>query len=177
MDRRPIEARIDPHRGEASTGPGVDADAFREALSHWASTVTLVAARDGADVHATTVSSFAPVSADPPLVAVALGANAQVLPWLEPGARFTVSLLAEGQSRIATAFADSYPLGPSPFPDEGDPVVAGAAAALICTVRDVRETEGDARLVLGRVEETAEVGGAGPLLYHRRGYRRLADEG
>lgn len=176
MDRRPIEARIDPGRDDEHAGPGVGPDAFRDALAHWASTVTVVAARDDDDVHATTVSSFFPVSADPPFVAVSLGANAQVLPWLEPGARFVVSLLAEGQTRLATTFADSFPVGPSPFPAEGDPVVAGSLAALVCTVREVVVSEGDARLVLGRVEGTVEGDGARPLLYYRRSYRRLAGE-
>lgn len=177
MDRHPIEARIDPHRGGEETGPGVEPEAFREALSHWASTVTVVAIRDGDDVHATTVTSFFPVSADPPLVAVSLGPNAQVLPWIEPGARLVVSLLAEGQSRLASTFADSFPVGPSPFPEDGDPVVAGAVAALACTVREVLPTGADARLVLARVESTGEGVGTGPLLYHRRSYRRLAPDG
>jgi flavin reductase (NADH) len=175
MDRRPIDARIDPHRGEEERGPGIQPEVFREALSHWASTVTVMAVRDGADVHALTVTSFFPVSADPPLVAVSLGPNARVLPWMAPGARFVVSLLAEGQRRMASSFADSFPVGPSPFPAGGDPVVEGAAAALVCTVREVRAVEGGARLVLGRVEAVTGGGGAGPLLYHRRGYRRVAD--
>lgn len=178
MDHRPIEARIDAGREEDEPrGPGVAPDDFRDALAHWASTVTVVAARDGSDVYATTVTSFFPVSADPPLVAVSLGTGAQVLPWLDPGARFAVSFLAEGQSRLASTFADSFPVGPSPFPPGGDPVVAGAVAGLICSVREMHVTEGDARLVLGRVEATVEGEGDGPLLYHRRTYRKLADEG
>lgn len=176
MDRRPIEARIDPGRDDPDRSPGVDGEAFREALSHWASTVTVVAARDGTDVHATTVTSFFPVSAEPPMIAVSLGPNAQVLPWLEPGARFAVSFLSESQGRIASSLADSFPVGPSPFPPEGDPVVNGAVLTLLCSVREVWETEGDARLVLGRVEETVEGDGSEPLLYSRRGYRRLADD-
>lgn len=176
MDRRPIEARIDPHRGEEGTGPGVEPDTFREALSHWASTVTVVAVRDGEDIHAVTVTSFFPVSADPPLVALSLGPNARVLPWLEPGARFVVSLLAEGQRRVASTFADAFPVGPSPFPAAGDPVVEGSLAALVCRVRDVQAVEGGARLVVGRLEDVVGGEDAGPLLYHRRRYGRVGDE-
>jgi len=159
MDRHPIQARD-----------------FKEILSHWATTVTIVAIREAGQVHATTVSSFAPVSADPPLIVVSLGANAQVLPWLEPGVSFTVSLLADDQQRLASVFADSYPVGPSPFPDDGDPVVQGAMTALICTVREVIATESDARLVLGRVESVSRTEGKLPLLYHRRGYRKLGED-
>ncbi|MCG6955362.1 MAG: flavin reductase family protein [Gemmatimonadetes bacterium] len=175
MARRPIEPRIDPHRGDPPTRPGVAADVFREALSRWASTVTVVAVRDGDAVHATTVTSFFPVSADPPLVAVALGPGAQVVPWMDVGATFAVSFLAEGQRGLASRFADSFPVGPSPFPTEGAPVVEGAVAALICTVREIQSTEGGARVVVARVED-ARVGDDSPLLYQARSYRRMAPQ-
>jgi flavin reductase (NADH) len=175
MTRHPIEARADPGRGDDDDARrGVGRDAFREALSHWASTVTVVAARDGDDVHATTVTSFFPVSLDPPLVAVSLGPGAQVLPWLDEGARFVVSFLGESQRVLAARFADSYPVGPSPFPTSDDPVVEGAVGSLVCTVHDVHETEGRARLVIGRVEAVRVGTGEAPLIYHRRGYRGLS---
>lgn len=159
---------IDPH---------VDAADFRETLSHWASTVTLVAVRDAAAVHATTVTSFFPVSAEPPLVAVSLGTGAQVLPWLDPGARFVVSLLAADQRGLAMRYADSFPVGPSPFPPEGDPVAEGAVAALVCEVVGLHPTEGGARLVVGRVISTSPGRGETPLLRHRRRYRTLSTDG
>lgn len=174
MDRHPIQPGIASSAGGGEES-GVEVEAFKDALSHWASTVTLVAARDGTRVHATTVTSFFPVAADPPLIAVSLGASAQVLPFLRPGGRFVVSFLAEDQRRLATVYADSFPVGPSPFPDDGDPVVRDALMALICTVREIHATESGARLVLARVEATVP-GSGRPLLYQRRGYRRLDRE-
>ncbi|MCG6987824.1 MAG: flavin reductase family protein [Gemmatimonadetes bacterium] len=177
MTRHPIDAHVDPRRGDHDEArQGVTREAFREALSHWASTVTVVAARDGDHVHATTVTSFFPVSLDPPLVAVSLGPNAQVLPWLDEDARFVVSFLEEGQRALASRFADSYPVGPSPFPASGDPVVEGSVGALACAVRQVWETEGGTRLVIGRVEALTTGSGTAPLLYYRRGYRGLSHE-
>lgn len=173
MDRHPIQARIDADRAEDPSSPGISTDAFKEALSRWATTVTIVAVRDGGQVHATTVSSFMPVSAEPPLVLISLGANAQVLPWLDPETRFTVNLLSEDQPRLASVFADSFPVGPSPFTDRGDPLIAEASTALICTVREVIQTGSDARLVLARVEDAVTPEGKDPLLYYRREYRRL----
>lgn len=175
MDRHPIQPHIDPRRGEDEGGSGVDPALFREALSHWASTVTIVAVRDGSDVHATTVTSFMPLSADPPLVAVGLGAGAQVLPWMDVGARFAVSILTERHRRVASILTDSFPVGPSPFPGDGEPVVEGAVVGLLCSVRDVHPVDGGIRLVIGLVEEVREGGGDRPLLYHRRGYRTLPD--
>ncbi|MEJ2217781.1 MAG: flavin reductase family protein [Gemmatimonadota bacterium] len=176
MSRHPIDAGIRPHGEEEPEGPGVPSDAFREALSRWSTTVTIVAVRDGPAVHATTVTSFFPVSADPPLVAISLGAGAQVLPWLEEGARFVVSFLGEDQRRVASTHADAFPVGPSPFPDEGDPVVAGAVEALMCMVEAVHEAGAGARIVVARVVSTWEGAGDRPLLYHRRAYRKLAPE-
>jgi flavin reductase (NADH) len=175
MARRPIEPRIDPNRGEPTARPGVEADVFREALSRWASTVTVVSVRDGDAVHATTVTSFFPVSADPPLVAVALGPGAQVVPWMDPGATFVVSFLGESQRGLASRFADSFPVGPSPFPTDGAPVVRGALVGLVCTVREAHATAGGSRVVVGRVED-AQVGEGSPLLYQARSYRRMSPQ-
>lgn len=176
MTRHPIDPHIGPHRDDDEPPAGVDPGTFKEVLSYWASTVTVVAARAGDDVHATTVTSFFPVSVEPPLIAVSLGPNAQVLPWLEEDARFVVSFLAEGQRGLSSRFADPYPVGSSPFPETGDPVVEGSVAAVVCTVREVRAAEGRARLVIGRVEAVVSGRGGAPLLYYRRGYRTLSPD-
>lgn len=139
-------------------------------MSRWASGVTVVAVRHDRRVYATTVSSFASVSADPPLVVVSLGASAQVLPFLKKGARFTVSVLGESQRRLATVFADPYPVGPSPFPEKGPPVLERALASLVCSVRTVAPLEASA-LVVGLVVKARLGAEEGPLLYWRRGYR------
>lgn len=149
-------------------------DALREVLARWASGVTIVAVRDGDRIHALTVTAFMPVSVQPPLVLVALGANAAALPYLEPGTAFAVSLLAAEQRGLASRFADSFPVGPTPFPASGPPVVKGALAALACSVEEVRPA-GDHHLVMGRVEEAVEGEDASALVFFRRAYHRLGD--
>lgn len=153
----------------------MDTADFRELLSHWASTVAIIAARYGERIYATTITSFTPVAADPPTVVVSLGPNAQVLPFLFEGSRFAVSLLDETQGRVAEVCADPFPVGPSPFPDEGDPVVHEALAWVACSVHSIVEVPGSSRLIVGAVEEGA-VGGGRPLLWHRRTSTRLADD-
>ena len=152
-------------------GPGIDADSFREALARWASGVAVVALREEGRVLATTVSALMSVSVKPPLIVLALGPGAQVLPYLTEGRRFGVSLLGEEQSRLARVFSDPYPVGPSPFHGDG-PVVAGAIVRLGCVVHRV-DAGGDHRLVLACVESTAHAPGE-PLLRWERAYRRLA---
>lgn len=132
----------------------------------------VIAVRTPDRVHATTATSFMPVAAEPPTVAWALGPGAQVLPFLAVGSSCAVSLLAEGQRRVAADFADPFPVGPSPFPREGPPVVAGAVAHLHCTVTDVDPVPGNGRLLRARVDAVTTTGGA-PLLYLRRAYRTV----
>ena len=161
------------------TGPhGVADDVFRNAMAEWASTVTVVAVRDPDDgrVHATTVSSFAPVSSDPPEVVVALNANAQALPFVREGRALGISLLAESQTRWARVFADPFPVGPMPWAEQGVPLIPGAVLALECAAVGVHATEGGSRLVVARVVGATVGGDDPPLLYWRRGYHRLADD-
>lgn len=172
MSRRPIDSRIETGREEAEDGDALSPERFREALSHWASTVTVVAVRDDARVYATTVTSFVPVSDDPPRILVSLGPGAQVLPFLKEGACFGVSFLAPGQRRLASVFADPFPVGPSPFPEEGAPLVEEAAVGLFCVVERVIPVDGN-RLVLATVVGAEVDDSKEPLVYHRRGYRAL----
>lgn len=149
------------------------ADALKEAFSRWASGVTITAVREGGGVHALTASAFVPVSVEPPLVLVSLGPNASALPYLESGTEFAVSVLAASQRAHASRYADTFPVGPSPFPDEGPPVVEAALATLVCTVDDMWE-RGDHTLVIGRVDQV-EAGPDEPaLIYFRRSYHSVA---
>lgn len=154
----------------------LDPERFREVLRQWAATVGVVAVRDDGSVYGTTITSFTPVNADPPLVLISLGANAQVLPFLHEDTSFVVNFLAEEQGRIAAVYADSYPVGPSPFPEGGPPIVEGALASLHCRVNKLVAVEGANRLVLAWVEDGRVDAGRRPLLWHRRGTARLADE-
>jgi flavin reductase (NADH) len=149
-----------------------DTDRLREALAHWASGVTIVAARDEARVVATTVSAFLSLSLEPPLVLIALGPNATVLPYLQPGSAFGISVLGHEQRQLAAVFADPYPVGPSPFPPAGEPLVDGAMVGLACTVQETRPG-GDHVIIIAAVDAVRGPFGAEPLVRFRRKYRRL----
>lgn len=155
-------------------------DAFREALSHWATGVSVLAVREGdtgddaatGAIHALTVGAFIPVSIDPPLVLASLGANASALPYLETGTRFVVSILGGDQRGLASRYADTFPVGPSPFPESGPPRVAGSMASVVCEVTEM-QPRGDHTLVFGAVVEARAEGGDTGLAYWRRSYHPL----
>ena len=145
---------------------------LKDALSRWASGVSIVAVRADDRVHALTVSAFIPVSLDPPSVLVSLGPNAAALPYLEPGATFTINLLTMDQKGLASRFADTFPVGASPFADAGPPVIDDALASLVCDVDEMLR-RGDHTLVIGRVT-AAETGPEAPALtYYRRDYHSV----
>lgn len=178
--RDPEDGGARPGADDPSAGVHVDPDAFRDALAEWASTVTVVAVRDDGDVHAVTATSFIPVSVEPPLVLVSLNPNARVLPFVEEGGEVAVTLLGSDQRRVAADFADAFPVGPSPFPADGPPIVEGGVVGLACRTRRTVDLEDGTRLVLAAVERVhtgpLHVGEKDPLLYHRRRYRTLAEE-
>lgn len=147
-------------------------DALREAWSRWATGVTILATRAQDGVHALTVGSFFPLSLDPPLVLASLGPNASVLPYLDVGKEVAISILAADQKGLASRYADTFPVGPDPFPDAGSPVVPGALATMTCRVEELLE-RGDHTLMIGGVVQ-AEVGEGGPALaYYRRAFRTI----
>ena len=148
------------------------ASSLKEVFTRWAAGVCIVAVRTERGVQALTVSAFMPLSLDPPLVAVSLGANAAVLPFLNAGTEVAISILAAGQRAVASRFADSYPVGPSPFPEAGPPVVEGALAALRCRLEDLEE-RGDHHLAICEVLEARGPTEDEALVYFGRDYHGL----
>jgi flavin reductase (NADH) len=146
---------------------------FRDAMRRWASGVTIVAVRYEGRVVATTVSAFLSLSLRPPLVLVAIGANATILPFLQPGTRFGISILGEHQRRLATIYADPFPVGLSPFSTDGDPVIADALVGLACTVTETRQG-GDHVIATASVDAVAVSGSGEPLIRFDRAYRTLS---
>jgi flavin reductase (NADH) len=150
----------------------MDADEFREALSHWASGVAIVACRFQQRVVATTVSAFMSLSLEPPLVLLALGANANILPFLKTGELFGISILSASQRRLATIYADSFPVGRDPFSTEGVPLVDNALVALACIVKESRPG-GDHTVIIAGVQHIAFGAAEQPLIRYNRGYHGL----
>jgi flavin reductase (NADH) len=144
-------------------------EALREAFSHWATGVALLAARDGSSLEAITVTAFTPLSVDPPLVLCCLHEQAAVLPIVLETGRFTVSVLSESQRRTANIAADRVLVRTLPFPEEGDPVLDSALVSFVCRHRD-EHPGGDHRVIIGEVQRLVLGPDADPLLYYRRDY-------
>lgn len=167
-DRRPIRATI---RTPTSDPPDRFGDDLREALARWASGVAVLAASDGEEVDAITLTAFTGVSLEPPLVLASVGVNASVLPMIRETGRFAVSVLATEHREVASAVADRGPGVQSRFESADSPFIPGRIAGFHCAL-EAEHPGGDHRLLLGRVERV-DIGEGDPLLYHLRGYRTL----
>jgi flavin reductase (NADH) len=151
---------------------------FKDALASWASGVSIVSTRAGGLVYGLTVSSFASLSLEPPMILVCIG-NKNRLPAMIPESRaFAISLLSAEQGDASAALARSG-REPGPqldVPEEqcstGLPVVKGAVAHLACELHS-ELVVGDHTIVVGRVVEAVASPDREPLLYYRRRYRTL----
>jgi flavin reductase ActVB len=159
----------------------VNAAAFREALSRFASGVTVVTARllsaEGDRVVGFTATSFASVSLSPPLILVCVSHTASAYDAFVRAETFGVSVLGERQSSIADQFArkgiDRFagaPLSES----SGPPLIEGALVQLECR-RFARHEAGDHTVVLGEVT-AAHLTQGKPLVYFGRRFAALAIE-
>jgi flavin reductase ActVB len=154
--------------------------AFREALAHFASGVTIVTARGAAGVPAGfTATGFTSVSLDPPLILVCVGKAASVYDGVVGADAFAVSILRDDQRALAERFAttgiDRFEGVPVRTGDAaGVPLIEGALAHIECRTF-ARHDAGDHTLLVGHVLGAATSTGQ-PLLHYARSFGEFAPE-
>jgi flavin reductase (DIM6/NTAB) family NADH-FMN oxidoreductase RutF len=154
-------------------------EAFRDALRHFPAGVTIVTIRSGAEVHGLTVSAFASVSPEPPLIMVCIDHRHHAHDLLEQeGAAFAVNILREDQQELSNRFAfvkdeDRFAVGHWENARTGAPVLADALAWLDCTVFCHMQA-GTHTIYVGEVQASAAPhADEQPLIYWNRAYRAL----
>ena len=157
----------------------VSSEEYREALSKFASGVNIVTIKAGETVHGLTVSAFASISPEPPLVAVAIDHRHRAFELFErEGATFAVSILGEDHVELSNRFAwvkdeDRFAQGSWTTAATGAPVLDEALTWLDCTIHD-RLIAGSHTIYVGLVQATADARvESPPLIYWNRGYRHL----
>lgn len=145
---------------------------FRAAMREVASPVSVVTAYAGGEPLGATVSAFASLSMDPPMLLVSLQRGARLLGALTVGARFGVNVLTTGQADLAELFATR---GADKFADtawsleDGAPRLPGCAAWVALSVADL-VSGGDHVVVLGDVVAADADPQADPMVYRARLY-------
>jgi flavin reductase (DIM6/NTAB) family NADH-FMN oxidoreductase RutF len=173
----------------------VDQDAFRRAAGQFASGIVVVTTATG---HAMTVSAFASVSLDPPLVLFCAEKIARFHDSVLEAGSWAVSVLAEDGEKTARWLATrGRPLDGQldgvahhPGPATGAPVLDDALAFLECRTDAVHDG-GDHSIIVGRAvgvggprdlaapdapagqDGPENASAPGPLLHYSGAYRRL----
>lgn len=154
----------------------LEPDAFRAVMGRFACGVTVVTATDatGAD-HGMTVSAFASVSLEPPLVVVCIDKTASMHDVITNAEYFAINVLAASQEALARRFADTggqkfegvgYTRG-----ETGAPILNDVLAQIECKRVSSTET-GDHALIIAETI-SASVLDVRPLLYYRGGFTQL----
>jgi flavin reductase (DIM6/NTAB) family NADH-FMN oxidoreductase RutF len=157
----------------------VTSEAYRDILRYFPAGVTIVTIKCGEEIHGLTVSAFASVSPEPPLIMVVIDHQHSAHTLLErPEAVFAVKILRQSQVELSNRFAwirdeDRFEAGNWTVATTGAPILADALGWLDCTIYS-RHTAGSHTIYIGEVQATATVEPEeAPLIYWNRGYRHL----
>jgi flavin reductase (DIM6/NTAB) family NADH-FMN oxidoreductase RutF len=154
-------------RGEVAV---TDEQAFRDSMAGVCAPVTVVTALVDGIPYGATVSSFASLSLEPPLVSIALDRRSNLLARIQEQGRFGVNVLGHTQDDLAVSFArrdaDRF-AGVSWAADAGLPRLIGTAGWLACELHRCVEA-GDHLMLFGLVRNVRSNSELAPLVYLRR---------
>jgi flavin reductase (DIM6/NTAB) family NADH-FMN oxidoreductase RutF len=156
----------------------VDEIAFREAIAHFATGVTVITTLTEGKPAGMTASAVASLSLDPVLLLVCINHKLPTHEAIEDSRLFVVNVLGEGQQELALHFARPSPdkfAGIPLNPDHELPVLADAIAFFVCDVHE-RFPGGDHTIFTGLVRDCGATPGRRPLLYFRSGFGTLRDQ-
>ncbi len=136
-----------------------DSTQFRQALSQFATGVTVITTRlaDGS-FRGLTASSFNSVSLEPPLVLWSLAEGANSMPVFSGNSHYVINVLGADQAHLAQRFsrrtADPFAGIAYELSRTGQPILKGVSAWFECHNRS-RYPEGDHVIFVGEVENCA----------------------
>ncbi len=157
--------------------PGVPRDAFTDAMARAVNGVAIVTTDGALGRWGLTVSSVASVSADPPLLLVAISRKSPVVQAVRGNGSLGVSLLSAEHASLADNFAGRADDG-LPFDFDlaewsrgaaGSPLLTAATAGFDCQLAGAVEA-GSHTILFGRVVGVRTSPQGRPLLYTRRAY-------
>jgi flavin reductase (DIM6/NTAB) family NADH-FMN oxidoreductase RutF len=150
-----------------------DSAGFRQALGRFATGVTVVTTAVDGEVHGMTANSFTAVSLSPPLVLVSVDNRARMQQLLGKTGRYGISILHAEQHDVSTHFAGKPIDGLAVDFEwhEGMPLIAGALAHLVCSIRESVRA-GDHTLHIGHVDRFHRQDGA-PLIFFGSRYATM----
>lgn len=158
----------------------VDSGILRRAFAHAPSSIVAVCADTGVERIGMAVSTFMPVSLEPPLVALCVQNTSTTWPRLAKQPRLGISVLSADHARIVRVLAakdgDRFSGVTTETRSEGTLFVAGSALGLDVTPEE-QIPAGDHTIALLRVNDVHLPDGLDtavePIVFHRSALRRL----
>ena len=158
-----------------------DSQAFKDTLAQWSSGVTVVTTALRETLYGITVSSFASVSLEPPLISVCVAKKLFTHGVIEQSGVFAVNFLNHEQVEWAKRFAGFYPAIKDRFADitcltavTGCPVFTDAMGWLDCQVYRAYDG-GDHTILVGEVVANGRgERSSPPLVYYNRQWGQFA---
>ena len=142
---------------------------FRLAMSHFASGVTVVTTRDADQLVGITVSAFASLSLEPPLVLICIDHRARSHDAIARNAAFAVNILTDQQEDVARRFAsplaEKFLPGTYRLSGRGLPLLHDVLVHIECRLANTLPG-GDHSIYVGEVL-SVDVHTGQPLLHYR----------
>jgi len=158
----------------------LDPEQLRHAMRAWTTGVAIVTVEHEGQRSGMTVNSFNSISLDPPLISVALKNSTRTYDLVTKANEFSVTILSSHQWELSDRFAGRLPNIQDRF--EGveienlsipAPLIRGGMAFFNCHVKDAFLV-GENTLFVAEVIDVRGEGEGDPLVYHNRGYWKLA---
>ena len=154
---------------------------LRDLLAHFATGVTVVAARNGPLLAGMTANAIASISIDPPVLMASIARKAETHGAIVGSHAFAVSVLAADQRELAECFAQPTTAAkltrfcdaPWHEAETGSPILEGALAYFDCRLTEHHDG-GDHVIFLGEIVAAGFREDAEPLLWYASRYRELA---
>lgn len=149
---------------------------LRRAFAHFPSGVVAVSAEVDGEPHGMAVSTFVPVSLDPPLVSFCVQNSSSTWPRLSTAEQLGLSLLGSDQERAARSLSDR---NGHRFQDvqlhrgHSDAVFIDGASVWLEGAVEAQVPAGDHQVVLLRIHRVATRAEVEPLVFHGSRFRRL----
>ena len=153
---------------------------LRTLMGHFATGVTVVAARHGPFLAGMTANAIATISIDPPILMASIAVKSETHGAIIGSHAFSVSVLADDQEALAECFAQPTTATKlKRFCDAawheaetGSPILEGSLAYFDCRLTE-RHAGGDHTIFLGEIVAAGYREDAAPLLWYGSTYRRL----
>ncbi len=157
----------------------IGSEEFKAAMATRAGGVAIATSRAGDEIQGMTVTDWAGVSVDPPLVLLCADKTSNTLGVIQKSQCFAINLLAAGQEELSNKFSSKKDEATRfdglqvESGETGAPLITSAITNLDGQVVAAHEA-GDHWIFVGRVEQVTRRDGD-PLVYFGGAYQRIAE--